>query len=314
MSRAPIDRLRSVVDAELARPVSLAARRVADQANARYGDATGPILFYGSCLRDATNEGMLDVYLLPPSYDDFHRSLLERGLNEALPPNIYSWTLRGAEAIRAKVAVVRLARFAEECRDESGDSSTWARFCQPAALIHTTSPADAIAVRDAVVSAIVTAARWAALLGPESGTSRGFWTTLFRATYGAELRPERDDRPDRIYAADASRYDDVLRLAWDVAGIPWSDDGTGRLRTFLPESARLEARASWRARRLRGRARNAMRLLKGALTFDEPLDYLTWKIERHSGRSLGLTAWEREHPVLAAPSLVRRIVASGVIR
>ena len=61
------------IAAELSRDLLSEAHEVAAHALARHGaDAIGPILFYGSCQRAESAEGILDVYLLSKSNRAFH--------------------------------------------------------------------------------------------------------------------------------------------------------------------------------------------------------------------------------------------------
>jgi hypothetical protein len=57
-----------------------------------------------------------------------------------------------------------------------------------------------------------------------------------------------------------------------------------------------------------------LRLAKGAFTFVGGVDYLLWKIERHSGVKTTVTAWQRRHPLLAAPGLAWRLYRRGAFR
>jgi hypothetical protein len=44
------------------------------------------------------------------------------------------------------------------------------------------------------------------------------------------------------------------------------------------------------------------------------MDYVAWKVERHSGVRIELADWERRHPLLAAPGLYWRLRRRGVLR
>jgi len=57
-----------------------------------------------------------------------------------------------------------------------------------------------------------------------------------------------------------------------------------------------------------------LRLLKAALTFDRGMDYVVWKVERHSGVRLEVAPWERRFPLLAAPGLYCRLRRRGLLR
>ena len=51
----------------------------------------------------------------------------------------------------------------------------------------------------------------------------------------------------------------------------------------MAETGRDAERRRWRRRRLAGKLLNLLRLVKGAFTFEGALDYVLWKVERHSG-------------------------------
>lgn len=309
-------RLRRTLADELRQPVLPEARHVVEHAIALHGERTGPIVFYGSCLRADSAEGVMDVYLLPASYRAFHGAGVMAALNWLVPPNIYFWTVEApsGETLRAKVAAVSRDQFSASCADGAISPSVWARFCQPAALLHAPGDGALEAVAGDLTRAVVTGARWAARLGPEEGTPRDYWTALFRATYGAELRPEREDRPAMIYETHAARYDALLPDAWTAGGIAFDVAEGGRLRPEVGAAERRRAAAAWTTRQAQGKALSVLRVLKGVLTFEGAVDYLLWKIERHAGMDLEITDWQREHPVLAAPWVFVQLTRRGALR
>jgi hypothetical protein len=71
---------------------------------------------------------------------------------------------------------------------------------------------------------------------------------------------------------------------------------------------------AWALRGVVGRALSVLRLAKGAFTFDGGLDYILWKIARHSGVTTAVAPWQRRHPLLAAPGLVWRLYRRGAFR
>ena len=77
-------------------------------------------------------------------------------------------------------------------KDKLGKDVRWAR-----------SDADREAATDAVRQAVITAARWAAELGPAHGDALSFWHALFANTYAAELRVEKGARSSDLVARDA---------------------------------------------------------------------------------------------------------------
>ena len=57
-----------------------------------------------------------------------------------------------------------------------------------------------------------------------------------------------------------------------------------------------------------------LRLAKASLTFAGGADYIAWKINRHAGTDIELKPWQRRHPLLAAISLLPRLLKSGAVR
>ena len=275
------DRL-AAVETGLDRPVMAEAEALARHLMATHGESVAAVLFYGSCLRDATPEGVLDFYLLVDDYRVFHRSRFAAWANAVLPPTVRFMELDG---VAAKVAVISTRAFARRMRPESLDTTLWARFCQPVALIAARDARARTAAVGAVATAQETAAGWARGLGPEDGDPAALWEALFRHTYAAELRVERrGDRARTIHAKAPAHFDAIL-VSTDPADA----------------SDRAAARRAWRWRVLAGKPLNLIRVVKGAFTFDGAADYIAWKVERHSGRKLALTPFQRRHPLIAAP-------------
>ena len=80
------------------------------------------------------------------------------------------------------------------------------------------------------------------------------------------------------------------------------------------QGGRLVARWGWSLRHALGKPLNFVRLMKSAYTFDGGVDYLIWKIERHSGVRMGVTPWQRRHPILASPYVLWQLKKRGAIR
>ncbi len=57
-----------------------------------------------------------------------------------------------------------------------------------------------------------------------------------------------------------------------------------------------------------------LRLAKASFTFAGGIDYLAWKINRHAGTDIQITAWQRRWPLVAALILLPRLLARGVVR
>jgi hypothetical protein len=282
------------IAAMLAREVHPA---VAAQARA-LGEAAGAIavLFYGSNLRTGSLDGVLDFYVLLPGAP-------EKGLWPRV--SYREWDADGTR-LRAKIATMTLAKFAEAAAGETLDTTIWARFVQPSALVWQRDDGAGAAVTEAIAAAARTAARLAAALGPGQGRADDFWRALFRATYRAELRVEPPGREDSILAAHREHFAGLLGAALGSAGIAYGEDGS----TVAPRLDPGEQRrilAWWKPRRRLGKLLNALRLVRAAGTFDGAARYAAWKVERHTGVSVEVTPWRERHPLLAAPGVLWRV-------
>ncbi len=300
--------LRSILAEELQRKLPSAVTTLAAQLAERAHGAASAVLFYGSNLRDARLDGVLDFYVLLDRVGAWPGPRLAALANRLLPPNVgYIETTIDGQPLRAKYALISVAQFRRGVSPAALDTTLWARFSQPCCCVWARSDADREAATDAVRQAVVTAAGWAAELGPAHGDALAYWRALFAHTYAAELRVEKSARGDDLVARDAERYARLLPEAWHAAGIAFESTAQGQLAPRLSASARAAAARRWAVRRRLGKPLNIARLLKAAFTFDGAMDYVRWKVERHSGVRLVLTDWQRRHPLLAAPGLYRRL-------
>lgn len=307
------DRLTALLAEELDRPTLGEARAVANAILARHGRSVAAVLFYGSSLRTGDADGILDFYVLTDSLRAYHRQFWPALFNAVVPPTVsYLEVPYASGVVRSKVAVMEIAAFGRAVQGRGIDTTIWARFCQPAALLHARDTASRTAVIDAVATAVVTAASWAVRLGPDRASPADYWTALFRHTYRAELRAESGKRADLIHGWAPERYHRLLGPALGTAGIPTEVEPDGRLRALVHDRAR--ARRAWERRRRVGKLLNVLRLAKAAFTFKNGVDYILWKLERHAGQPVRISDWQRRHPVLTAPALLWRLYREGIIR
>jgi hypothetical protein len=308
--------LRRLLHEELERPVPPAVAALAAGLAARAGGAAAAVLFYGSNLRDARLDGVLDFYVLLDRVGAWPQSRRLALANRLLPPNVgfFEGEVDG-RTLRAKYALIGTEAFRRGMAGRALDTTLWARFSQPCRCAWARSPADREAAVEAVGQAVVTAARWAAELGPPRGSAPDYWRALYARTYEAELRVERSARGADLVARDAERYASLLPLAWRAGGVAFEDQAPGEgLVPHVTPAERQAAARRWSLRRRLGKPLNVLRLLKAAFTFDGALDYVLWKVERHAGVRPELTAWQRRHPLLAAPGLYRRLRRLKVLR
>ncbi|RAK52787.1 hypothetical protein [Phenylobacterium deserti] len=294
--------LLSFVRRELAAPVPDQVRQFGESLARDRGAVA--VLFYGSILRTGDLSGVLDYYLLTPRpLRRGVRALAERWL---WPEVSYHQMDLGGETLRAKAATLPVQTFRSAAGGLQLDTTIWTRFVQPSAVIWSAETAVAEEIVVAVAAACETAARFAAALGPQSGSAEAFWLALFRSTYQAELRMEDPTRSAQILAYQPERYRALLPLAWASAGIGF-DVSRDQLTPKLPQAERRCILAAWAQRRRAGKPLNVARLIKATFTFEGAARYAAWKIERHTGLHIEVTPWRERHPLLAAPIVVWKL-------
>jgi hypothetical protein len=282
--------LRALVAEELSLPVDPRVAALAKAIAAKHGAASRAVLFYGSCLREQKLEGlMLDFYLIVSDYRAAYGKSWLAAANRLIPPNVFYFEHGG---LAAKYAVLSERDFRRLNGPETRSVSVWARFAQPSRLVWAKNKA----ARDAAIEAVSRAAP--TLLGA-AGRRNGekpldWWRRAFVLTYSAELRAERKGRSISVVDANRQRY--VRFTAAAAAAIE------------------REPRGSWRRRRIEGKALSVVRLAKASATFAGGADYIVWKINRHAGTDIRLKPWQQRHPLLAAMSLLPKLIRSGAIR
>jgi hypothetical protein len=287
--------LRQLVDGELSEPVDPRVSAVAAAIAGKHGGATRAVLFYGSCLRERELEGLvLDFYLIVSDYRTAYAKRWLAAANRLIPPNVFYFEHRG---LASKYAVLSEADFAHECSPEAWTVSTAARFAQPSRLVWSADDAAAERTIDIVSRAAPTLLGWTLSVARPDVSILDLWKRAFQLTFGAELRAERSDRSAQIVDADPGRYERFGKVARRLAGNP-----------------RGGGRRWWRGKQRHGKLYSVARLAKASLTFSGGADYIAWKINRHAGTNIRLKPWQQRHPLLAAITLLPRLLKSGAVR
>jgi hypothetical protein len=283
--------IEELVRAELAVPVDPRVTAIAEAIAAKHGAASRAVLFYGSCLREAQLDGLLlDFYLIVSDYQAAYRKRWLATANRLIPPNVFPFEHEG---LPAKYAVLSEADFHRLNGPETRNVSVWARFAQPSRLVWASDDA----ARGKAVAAVARAAP--TLLGAAmpyvrpGGDELDIWRQAFALTYSAELRAERKARSASVVDAYPERY---------------------RAFTASALAAATPARSGWGRRRIEGKALSVVRLAKASATYAGGVEYIVWKINRHAGTKIELKKWQRDHPLLAAISLLPQLLRSGAIR
>jgi len=297
-----VEQLRDLVEQELRTPVDARVSVMAAAIAAKHGAASRAVLFYGSCLRERVLDGlMLDFYLIVSDYRAAYAKRWLATANRLIPPNVFPFEKDG---LAAKYAVLSEADFRCECSVSARTASVFARFSQPSRLVWAADvDASAMAI-DAVSTAAPALLELTrpSMTDAEARDPLAIWRKAFRFTYGAELRAERNSRPDAIIDADPERY----RRFAVAAGFPRDDN--------VSEEGRRTSEAAWRQFQKRGKRASVLRLAKASATFAGGVDYIAWKINRHAGTNIEIKPWQRRWPLLAAISLLPRLLRSGAVR
>jgi len=283
--------LQQLVAEELSLPVDPRVRTMAEAIAAKHAPASRAVLFYGSCLRQKQLDGlMLDFYLIVADYRSAYRKRWLATANRLIPPNVFYFEIDG---LAAKYAVLSEADFRRLNGPETTSVSVWARFAQPSRLVWAADERARDRVIDAVSRAAPTLLAATGLHEGEDGLAR--WRRAFALTYSTELRAERSGRAASVVDLDPERYTrftaPAVEAAWEVG----------------PASG-------WRWRRVQGKALSILRLAKASATFAGGADYIAWKINRHAGTAIELKPWQRRWPLLAALTLLPRLLRSGAVR
>ena len=278
------------------------------QLHARLHGAVCGTLLYGSCLRSGDiYDGLLDLYLLCDSYSAaYHRPLLAAA-NWLLPPNVFYAEQRPVDAmvdgktLRCKVTVISLRDFQRGCSPARFESYIWGRFAQPTRILYARDEQVRAQLEAALSGAARTLLQKAVPALPPHGTLASLWEQALALSYATELRTERSGRAREL--ADASRdfYTALMRYhiaPFDFAFEWYEHEGELHYRSRIGDTRRRLATLAWAVRRGQGKLLSVLRLVKALFTFEGGLDYIAWKLERHSGEEILIPDNVRRAPLI----------------
>lgn len=264
-------------------------------------------LFYGSALwKTPEPDTVWDLYLLVDRYADVSSKHLLMLAGTLLPPNVYYHTVTRADGsiLRSKIAVMTLVQFIRHCKGYVLAPQTWARFAQSTRLI---APRDALACEQVVAAlaqAVLTFHRATAPWLSQATPIEQFWQLGLTHTYASEFRAERANRQQSL--VDASCEALVARSNYAIAQgcIRGLSVANGLITSnYLSAYAQLR-QGLQRLRNTLSKLQHLLRLIKAAFTFVGGMEYLLYKIERHSGVVLSPGPFARAYPLLGVWPLV----------
>ncbi len=290
-----------------------------DDLRHRHHDRIGSVLLYGSCLRSGDFfDGIVDLYLIADDYRSIYDGRALALANWVLPPNVFYREQRfGDRTLRAKVTVISLADFRRGCSRSWFESYIWGRFAQPVAVLYSRDQAIRADIDKALQQAATTLLGRALPVLPADGTVTALWEQALSLSYATELRSERNDRSTSIVEYMSDFYLGLARRYAEQpnSGLTVSEQG-GDWRYHYRGSGiqRVSGRGAWLLRRLSGKVLSILRLIKALYTFDVGLDYLAWKLERHTGQEVVIPAKVRRAPLIHIWGFAWRLYRRGIFK
>ncbi len=301
--------IESLVARETTRPLPFAVENFVAAVRNRFGRGVLGIVFYGSCRRSADADSLYDLYVIVDSYQDLPP--YERVVAWLLPPNVYHLELdTGFGHQHAKCTLISRADFQRGTTRQWFHSYLWGRFCQPVSIAYARDEA----ARDLLIACLANAVRTflsrVLCLVPGRVDPETLWVEGLRASYDTELRSEGPDRARAIFGHDAAHYVALTAAAVrHVPGLKHSAHGG-----FEALDTKRREVWAWSARRVTGKLLSIARVLKAWTTFHGGLDYLVWKLARHSGREIMIPDRVRRRPLVYVWPFLWRLYREGAFR
>jgi hypothetical protein len=285
------------------RSIPHAFQMVADSLSKKYGSAVLGVLLYGSCLRAGTHkDSLVDCYVLVKDYSSVYSQFWLVLFNRWLPPNVfYREVPINEHMVRVKYAVLSLEDFERSVSPQWFHSYFWARFAQPTVLLVPSSQEVRERIMKGLALAVLTFLEKTLPRVKNHFTARELWHTGLSLSYGAELRAESAGRAETLWKSDKEYYEQLTLAAVSsqFPGVKTVSQPEGYMYIFKERKReRYRNCLGWQLRRWQGKILSILRLVKSAFTFQGGIDYLLWKIERHSGVKIELTPAQRRHPIL----------------
>jgi hypothetical protein len=301
--------LTALVETETRRPLPFAVESFVEAVRAQFGEAVEAVLFYGSCRRVDQPDGLYDLYVVIDRYGRL--PVYEAVVGWLLPPNVYHLEVDvNGSRRQAKCTVISMADFQRGTSKLWFHTYLWGRFSQAVSIAWVRDEASRAAVVDCLTTAVCTFLARSLCLVPGNPDAEAIWVEGMRASYGTELRSEGKDRASEIYRHNAAYYEALTRAAAaDVAGLHPRGDGTFEIR-----ADEVGGIGAWHVRRVTGKLLSVVRILKAWTTFHGGLDYLVWKLSRHSGQEIVVPDAVRRRPLLHVWGFLWRLYRQGAFR
>jgi hypothetical protein len=282
----------------------------------QYRDSVKYVLAYGSCLRSGDiYDGLLDLYLIVDSYSSAYGHGLRATSNWLLPPNVfYAQQEHEGRILRCKYALVSSADFARANSPRSFESYFWGRFSQPIGVVWERNAQQRFEL-DAVLQQAVGSFLSAALPAlPEQGSLEQLWSDGLSLSYNTELRSERSGRATELASSSRQHFETVTELM-QIPSLQLSRNGSQLdYQSRYNSLQRRWAKLAWPLRAMSGKLRSILRLIKALFTFAGGLDYIAWKLERHSGQKVEIPDRVRRFPLIFVWGFCWQLYRRGIFK
>ncbi len=289
---------------------------ITDTLHRQYGTNLVAVLFYGSCLRGGDPyEGLVDLYVIVDSYRKANDNLSRTFLNHTLPPNVfYAEFLFEQRTVRSKYGVLSCRDLLRGTSSDWYHSYLWGRLSQPTAIAWSRDDHARACVEKCLRQSVLTFLDRTLPALPEQGSLLSLWTGGLALSYGSELRPETPGRAEELVRHYSEYYHQVTAAATPLLAWPLKIQASEHYQVQITPASRLVNRFGWKIRGLQGKLLSIARLTKTLFTFTGALDYLIWKLERHSGQSIEVPDRLRRHPLIFAWGFLWRLYRRGIFR
>ncbi len=297
-------------------PEHPALLQLVENLRARYDGCAKAILFYGSCLRGGDPyDGLVDLYLVVDRYRCANTGIIRSLWNWLLPPNVfYAEFPYEGKVVRCKYAILTQDDFLKGTSPRWFQSYLWGRFSQPTSVAWASDPAARQLVATGMAQAVVTLLDCSLPSLPASGSVESLWEETLKLSYATELRPESRTRSKELTSTNADYYRSVTKLAAPLLQQRLTIEPDNHYTTRIGRLRRTGNRIAWRTRSIQGKFLSLARLTKALFTFQGGLDYVAWKLERHSGEHIEIPDNVRRYPLIFVWGMVWHLYRRGIFR
>jgi hypothetical protein len=300
-------------------PAHPALTHLVESLKKRHRKCVASVLFYGSCLRSGDPyDGLVDLYLIVDKYRCANSGWIKAAWNWMLPPNVFyaEFPFEG-RMVRCKYAILSLTDLEKGTSPHWFHSYLWGRFSQPTAVAWCRDAAARDVVENSLARSVITFLNRVLPSLPLQGSIQSLWSGGLQLSYRAELRVESSARSRELTEANTGYYQQVTYLSAALLDYPLNISTTPAATDYMtqiPPSRCLISRVGWTVRTVQGKFLSLARLIKALFTFDGGLDYIAWKLERHSGVHIEIPKRVRRYPLIFIWGLFLDLYRRGVFR